>query len=717
MRDRISVGRRRFLRTLTVTGGGFLVGFSSIASFNTLATRRSDVDFSPFIRISPDNTVTTIIKHLDKGQGVTTGLTSVVAEELGASWEQMRWEFAPADAALYGNLAWGGKSQGTGGSNSMRNSWQQLRTTAAATRELLLEAGSLYLKVEKSSLKSENGLVIDKNGRSVTFGSLVDLAMSLQPPQNPQLKKFSKFKTIGLNAKKPLSRIDSREKTTGVAQYTIDFQAQGLLAAVVEHPPLFGAVAKNVNRTEVENIEKVEAVFTLSNGAVAVVATDHWSAIKARDALKVEWDKSIAEKRSNDELVADYRERNKKPGAIASSRGDVSILTSSDGVIEAEFVLPFLAHASMEPLNAVARFHDGRLDIWSGCQSQTRDQSAAAAMCNIAPENVHIHTRIAGGSFGRRASIDSDYLMETVEISKLLGRPNPVRLQWTRENDMRGGRYRPLSVHKMRGLADDVGIVGWHHRIATQSFVKDTPMAGIIKNGVDRIAVEGARNLPYRIENFQCELHITDAAIPTLWWRSVGHSYNAYVTEVFFDILARSKGHDPVTLRRSLLAGHPKHLAVLNKALSAAGAKRSEIGRGVAIHESFQTVVAQVADVIVTDDGNIEVERVTCAVDCGFPVNPDVIRAQMEGGIGYGLSAAMRERITIVNGQVRESNFHDYKPLRIGEMPEVSVHIVESDEPPTGVGEPGTPPIAPAVANAVFSVTGAPITTLPFFES
>jgi isoquinoline 1-oxidoreductase beta subunit len=373
----------------------------------------------------------------------------------------------------------------------------------------------------------------------------------------------------------------------------------------------------------------------------------------------------------------------------------------------------------MEPLNAVARFHDGRLDIWSGCQSQTRDQSAAAALCNISPKNVHIHTQLAGGSFGRRASIDSDYVMEAVEISKLLGRPNPIRLQWTIENDMRGGRYRPLSVHKMRGFADNAGIVGWHHRIATQSFVKNTPMAGIIQNGVDRIAVEGAKSLPYQIKNFQCELHISDAAIPTLWWRSVGHSYNAYVTEVFFDILARSKGHDPVALRRSLLTQHPKHLAVLDKAISEAGPKpnRAGSGRGVAVHESFRSIVAEVADVVVGADGKIKVERVTCAVNCGFPVNPDVIRAQMEGGIGYGLSAAMREGVTIVAGRVKESNFHDYRPLRISEMPDVSVHILESDQPPTGVGEPGTPPIAPAVANAVFSITQTPMTTLPFFES
>ena len=377
-RDGINAGRRRFLRTVTVTGGGFLVGFSSMASFSATVAKGSDVNFSPFIRISPDNTVTAIIKHLDKGQGVTTGLTSVVAEELGASWEQMRWEFAPADATRYGNLAWGGKSQGTGGSNSMRNSWEQLRTTAAATREVLLEAGSIYLKVKKSSLRTEEGSVIDKDGRNVTFGTLVDLASSLEPPQIPPLKRFDQFKKIGLNVDKRLPRIDSREKTTGAAQYTIDFRAQGLLAAVIEHPPLFGARAKDVNRTEVEKINEVEGVFVLTSGAVAIVASDHWSAIKARDALKVEWDDSGAEKRGNAEFLADYRARNEKPGAIASSRGDLSILDSSNEVVETEFILPFLAHAPMEPLNAVARFHDGRLDVWSGCQSQTRDQSAVA---------------------------------------------------------------------------------------------------------------------------------------------------------------------------------------------------------------------------------------------------------------------------------------------------------------------------------------------------
>jgi isoquinoline 1-oxidoreductase beta subunit len=408
-----------------------------------------------------------------------------------------------------------------------------------------------------------------------------------------------------------------------------------------------------------------------------------------------------------------------QPGLVARNDGDAIAAVESAAVrVDADFEFPYLAHASMEPMNCVVELKPGECEIWTGAQFQTFDQIAAAEVAGLAPEQVKINTVFAGGSFGRRANPPSDFIREAVSIAKAINGRAPVKMQWSREDDMRGGMYRPLHLHRVAGAVDaDGSIAGWHQRVVGQSLVKGTPLeAFMVQNGIDNSSVEGASTLPYAIPNLRVEVQHPDVGVTVLWWRSVGHTHTAFATEVFFDELAAAAGKDPVELRRALLRDHPRHLAVLNLAAEKAGwgsPLAAGRGRGVAVHESFGSFVAEVAEVTVADSGTFSVDRVVCAVDCGIAVNPDIVRAQMEGGIGYGLSAALREQITLANGAVVQSNFTDYLPLRITDMPVVEVHIVPSAEAPSGVGEPGLPPLAPAVANAIRAVTGKPIHRLP----
>jgi len=467
----------------------------------------------------------------------------------------------------------------------------------------------------------------------------------------------------------------------------------------------------------------VTDVVTIGSG-VAVVATGFWAAKKGREALKIEWDESKAEKRSSDAILAEYKELAKKPGLPARKEGDAdAALGKAAKVIEASFDFPFLAHAPMEPLDCVVRINqDGSCDIWAGDQFQTVDQGAAAHVLGVKPDQVRIHTLFAGGSFGRRANLAADYIVEGVSIAKAIGGRAPVKLIWTREDDIRGGRYRPMYHHTLAAGLDDKGeIVAWRHRIVGQSILGGTPFEQMmVKEGVDGTSVEGAANLPYHIPNLGVELHTTKSPITVLWWRSVGSTHTAYSTEVFLDRVAAAAGKDPLSLRRSLLAKHPRHLGVLNLAAEKAGyGKKLPAGRfhGIAVHESFNSYVAQVAEVSVKPDGSWKVEKITAAVDCGQPINPSVIRAQVEGAIGYGLSAALYNAITLKDGAVEQSNFHDYQSLRIDAAPKIEVHIVPSTEKPTGIGEPGLPPTAPAIANALAKATGQWIVALPFPET
>ncbi len=711
--DSSNISRRTLLKVTALSGVGFAVGpFSSLGN---ASNSTGPAEIGHFVRIANDNSVTVVIKHLDKGQGVTTGLTAIVAEELDADWSQMRWEFAPADATRYNNLFWG-PYQGTGGSTATANSWMQLRNAGAAARQMLVAAAAKTWGVPAAEITVSKGKVNHDSGKTASFGDLAELAGMEQAPAEPKLKDPSQFTLIGTN----LPRIDSPEKTTGRAKYTIDIRRPGMLAAVMAHPPTFGATVKSLDSSQALAVPGVKEVVQTPRG-VAVIADNYWAATQGRQALKIDWDDSKAETRSSDTLWQEYKALAAQPGGVARSDGNVEeALKTATKTVELEFEFPYLSHAPMEPMNCVVELRANECEIWTGSQLPTVDQHVVSKVTGLQPQQVKINTQFAGGSFGRRAVPDSDYVMEAALIAKLSKTNAPINLQWSREDDIKGGRYRPMAYHKFRAGIDDANnLTGWHQMIVSQSILRGTPFEGLITGPVDMVVTEGGATLPYHIPNLKVEAHEPKVGVPVLWWRSVGHTHNAYATEVFFDEVALAMGKDPVEFRLSLLKDHPRHAGVLKLAAEKANWGRKmppNSSQGVAVHESFNSYVAEVAEVTLNENGTYKVNKVVCAVDCGIAITPDVIKAQMEGGIGYGLSATLGEKITLKNGQVEQSNFYDYFPLRINQMPDIEVHIVKSNAAPTGVGEPGTPPIGPAVANALRKLTKKPITVLPFGE-
>lgn len=707
--------RRQFLQVAAMVGGGFAIGFGSVARAAAAGASRA-TDFIPnaFVRIAPDSSVTVLIKHLEMGQGVSTGLPTLVAEELDADWAQIKVESAPADAGRYNNLLWG-QAQGTGGSTAIANSYEQLRKAGAAARAMLVAAAADEWKVPATEIRVANGVLTHPgSGRKSKFGPLAARAAQMPPPTDIKLKDARDFKLIG----KPIARKDSKAKTNGSAQYTIDVKLPGMLTAVVAHAPLFGAKVKSFDAVKAKAVRGVVDVVQIPSG-IAVLANNFWAAKQGRDALSVQWDDTGANKLGSAEIVAQYQALARKPGMVARKDGDAAAaFASAAKKLEASFEFPYLAHAPMEPLDCVVSLGRDACEIWNGEQLQTPDQFAVAKLTGLKPEQVKLNMLYAGGSFGRRANPQSDYVVEAVSIAKAIGGRAPIKLMWTREDDMRGGFYRPLYLHKLSAGLDAQGkLVAWQHRIVGQSIVAGTPFEGMmVKDGIDATSVEGASTLPYQIPNMLVDLHSPRIGVPVQWWRSVGSTHTAFSTETFIDELAAAAGKDPVEFRRVMLAKHPRHLGVLDLAAEKAGWGKplpKGLGRGIAVHESFNTFVAQVAEISIDGAGKLKVERVVCAVDCGVVVNPDIVRAQMEGGIGFGLSAALYGAITLKDGRVEQSNFHDYPALRINEMPEVEVHFMPSTEAPTGVGEPGVPPIAPAVANAIAAATGKRLRNLP----
>jgi isoquinoline 1-oxidoreductase beta subunit len=728
-----SLTRRTFLKITGASGAGLTLGIfigdaaapaKAAAAPARAAAAPEASAFAPnaFLRIAPDNTVTVIVKHVELGQGTYTGLPMLVADELDAAWSQVRVEGAPVDAKRYNNLFWG-PVQGTGQSTAMANSFDQYRQAGAAARAMLVAAAAERWKVPADAVVVKNGVVSHASGKKATFGELASAAARQAVPATPKVKDPKDFVYIGKGA----PRTDSKAKSTGTAMFTQDVNLPGMLTAVVAHPPRFGANARSVDAAGVQSVPGVRYVVEVPNG-VAVVATGFWSAKTGRDALKVEWDETTGFKYSSADISAELKRLAATPGSVARNDGDTAAaLAKAARKFEAAYEFPYLAHAAMEPMNCVVRLDADRCEVWNGEQFQSGDQAAIAATVGLKPEQVFINQLFAGGSFGRRACSQSDYLVEAASIAKGLAaqgaRGVPVKLVWTREDDMRAGYYRPAYHHALQaGLDADGNPIAWQHRIVGQSILSGTafePM--MVKNGVDATSVEGASTLPYAIANLRVDLHSPKIGVPVLWWRSVGSTHTAYSTETFIDELAAAAGKDPVAFRRALLAKQPKHLAVLELVAEksgwgkplAPGKSGEKRGRGIAVHESFHTAVAQVAEVTIRADSTFSVDRVVCAVHCGLAVNPDNVRAQMEGGIGYGLSAALFGAITIKGGGAEQSNFHDYRVLRINEMPAVDVHIVASTDKPTGVGEPGVPPIAPAVANALAAATGKRLRTLP----
>jgi isoquinoline 1-oxidoreductase beta subunit len=712
--------RRHFLIGATATGAGLVVGYHLLgrpASADTAVAAPPINPFAGYVQIGTDNKVIVLSAHMDMGQGCYNGIATLVAEELDADWAQMDVIGGSGNPLLYGNLTWGGKIQGTGGSSAMTSSFERYRRAGATARAMLVAAAAQEWSVPVGEITVAKGMLTHASGKQASFGELAIKAAAVPVPTDLPLKDASQWTLIG-NEKLP--RYDSLPKATGKQDYTLDVKLPGMLTAVMIHPPLFGSTVKSFDAAKAKAVKGVVDVVETPRG-VAVVGENMWAAMKGRDQVTVEWDDSKAEKRGSAELVAQYNELAKKPGtATARNEGDIDQgFATAAKVLEASFEFPYLAHAALEPLNAVARLNaDGTLEVWGGHQMPDLYQAMAAQTAGITPDKVTLHVLKTGGSFGRRATPDSDVIIEAVAVAKALGGKAPVKVQWTREDDMKGGRYRPLYVHSLKAGLDAQGnLVAWRNHIVGQSILAGTPFGALVQHGIDLTSVEGAANIPYAIPNLRVELTTTDVGVPVLWWRSVGSTHTAYAVEAFLDEVAEAAGKDPVEFRLALLKDHPRHVGVLKLAAEKAGwgtpAAQGRF-RGIAVAESFNTYVAQVAEVSVAEGGRVKVERVVCAVDCGTAINPDQIRAQMEGGIGFGLGAILKSQLTLTNGAVDQSNFDSYDVLRINEMPQVEVHIVPSQEAPTGVGEPGVPPIGPALANAVYAATKKRIRVLPF---
>jgi isoquinoline 1-oxidoreductase subunit beta len=716
--------RRDFLKSAGTVGAMALtIGFEWSSGRRALAgavAPSAGAAFAPnaFLRIGSDNSVTVIAKHVEMGQGAYTGIATIVAEELDADWARVRVESAPADAKRYANLAFG-TIQGTGGSSAMANSWMQLREAGGKARAMLLAAAAKEWKVPVADLTVEQGVVHHTaSNRQASFGALVKTATTMPVPDHVQLKDPKDFKLIG----HPAPRVDAAAKSDGTAQFTIDVVLPGMLVALLKRPPLFGATVKSFDAAAASAVPGVVKVVQVPRG-VAVVAKSFWAAKQGRDVLTVEWDDSKAEKRSSAALMDEYRRLADQPAVSARKDGDaVQAIKDAKRKVSASYEFPYLAHAPMEPLDAVVKLSANSCEIWAGDQFQTIDQANAAHTAGLDPQQVSIHTLYAGGSFGRRANPGSDYIVEAVSIAKAYGADGtPIKFQWTREDDIHGGLYRPMYFHKLEAGLNAAGeLSGWRHVIVGQSIVAGTPFAGLIKDGIDGTSVEGAANVAYAIPNIAVDLSTTTTGVPVLWWRVVGSSHTTYAVEAFIDEVAHAAGQDGFTFRRKLLDQHPRMKAVLELAAEKAGWSTPlppGKGRGIAVAEAFKTFVAQVAEVSVGKDGQIKVDRVVCAVDCGTPINPDIIAAQMEGGIGFGLGAVQYGAITLKDGRVEQDNFNGYRVLRMNEMPKVEVHIVPSTEAPTGVGEPGVAPLGPAVANAIFAATGKRNYVLPFSKA
>lgn len=705
--------RRSFLKVSAGASAGLMLGVSFSAP-SALAQQASDaaLEMNAFVSISPDNTVKVLIKHLEMGQGVYTGLATCVAEELDADWSQVVCEHAPADVTKYANLLMG--QQGTGGSTAIANSFMQMRQAGAAAKAMLVAAAAAQWQVDASEITVSNGVVSHGN-HSATFGELAVAAAQQPTPDRASLtlKTPGEFKLIGQDntLRKDVG------KHNGTAIYTQDVKLPGMLTAVVAHPPRFGSTVRSFDASAALARRGVQQVFEIDSG-VAVVASDYWTAIKARELLQIEWDASDAETRSSGDILAQYRELVETPGAIAEAHGNPdSVLSASSDVTELMFEYPYLAHAQMEPMNCVAQVNGDSAVMWYGCQSPTSDKAAIAQLLGTSGDKVTIHTVFAGGGFGRRANPASDYVLESVQIARQV--PNtPVKLVWSREDDMQAGYYRPAYVHKLSAALDAAGKPNaMKIRIAGQSIMAGTSMAAMmVRDGIDNTSVEGLTEFAYEVPERQVELHSPQVGVPVQWWRSVGHTHTAFSKEVFIDALARKAGADPVAYRLELLKNNPRETAVLKLAAEKAGWGTTELpegwGRGVAVHTSFGSTVAEIVDVSV-DGNNFKVERVVAAIDCGIAVNPSIVKAQVESAIAYGLSAALADEVTLTDGHVDQTNFHNYRVLRMNAMPKVETHIVPSTNAPSGVGEPGTPPIAPAVANALAAVTGRTFTRLP----
>ncbi|UGQ46962.1 xanthine dehydrogenase family protein molybdopterin-binding subunit [Massilia endophytica] len=712
------VSRRDFMK---VAGGGLVLSFF-VAGGGRFAKAQGPQkpDYKPnaFLQIAPDNTVTVQVNRLEFGQGVQTALPMLIAEELDADWSQMRGSLAPA-GDQYKDPMFG--MQMTGGSGTVAHSWGQYREIGAKARAMLIAAAAEKWNVPANQVKTSKGTLIGPNGQKATYGEFAEAAAKQPAPANVVLKNTEDFRIIG----KPTPRLDARDKSSGKQQFGMDFKPAGTKVAVIAHPPVFGAKVKKFDAAKAKKMRGVVAVLPVATdrggSGVAVVADGYWQAKQARDALKIDWDTSGVEKVSTAKQFDEYRKLAATPG-LPAKKSDTSKIAGAAKKISAVYEFPYLAHAPMEPLNCVVDLKADSCTIWAGSQFQTMDQAAAARTAGLKPEQVTLNTMMAGGGFGRRAVPTSDYIVEAVEVAKAYkaaGKSGPVKVIWSREDDIKGGYYRPAHVHRAEiGLDDKGNIVGWDHAIVGQSILAGTPFEPfMVKNGVDGTMVEGMGE-PYKVP-LNLTVHNTKQNVPVLWWRSVGSTHTAFVMETLIDEAAALAGVDPVEYRRKLIpADHKRHHAALDLAVgkSGYGVKQLPEGHawGVALHESFNTVVAYVVTASV-ENGTPKLHTVTAGIHCNQAVNPMTIEAQAQGAILMAVGTTLPgAAITLKDGKVEQSQLSDYVVARMPDMPVVDVHLVASTEPPTGMGEPGFPPLAPAYANAVAKLTGKRLRKLPF---
>ena len=712
------MARRDFLKTAASAGAGLWIA----AYVPELAARAGETAspegtvFAPnaFVRIAPDESVTVIANHSEMGQGVYTSLPMLLNEELEADWAKIKVESAPVDPA-YNHTVFG--MQMTGGSTTTPSEWERFRKMGAMARLMLIEAAAQKWNVPASECHVEKGVVVHAvTSKKATYGSLVTAASQLKPPADITLKDPKQFTLIGT----PAHHLDTPAKVNGSAQFGLDVRLPGMLFALVARPPVFGGKVASFDASEALKIKGVRAVEQIPSG-VAVIADRFWAAKLGREKLKTSWDEGENANLSTTKMLQDFSKLSATPGTVARKVGDpAAALSSAAKAIAAEYDVPYLAHAMMEPLNCVVDLRSDSCEIWTGTQFETVDRANAAQVAGLPPEKVQIHTTLLGGGFGRRANPASDFVVEATHVAKIA--KAPVKVVWTREDDLAGGWYRPMWHDRFAAGLDAQGNpIAWTHTIVGQSIMTGTLFEQFgVKDGIDGTSVEGAADILYGIPNLQVDLHSPKIGVPVQWWRSVGHSHTGFSVESFFDEVAHAGGKDPYELRRKLLANQPRMLATLNLVAEKAGWGKPlppGRGRGIATHFSFDSYVAQVVEASVERDGTVRVHRVVCAVDCGRVINPDIVKAQMEGGIVFGLTAALKGEITLENGRVQQHNFYDYPMLRMFESPEIEVHIVPSEAPPTGVGEPSVPPVAPALTNAIFAATGKRIRRLPIRAS
>ena len=698
----VNTSRRGFLKGAAAAGAVLIIG---VKPNGALAAGDAHASLNPFVKIGANGRVTAIIKHFEKGQGPATGLSTLIAEEIGMSMDQMDYEFAPSNPELYANLFFGG-FQGTGGSTAMANSFMQYRQAGAAARAVILKAAGSALGVDASTLDIVDGMVTGA-GDPVSIGEFVAAAAEVEAPAEPTLKTPDQWRLIG---NPQVRRLDSKIKGNGQAMFAMDLHLPNQMVVMLARPPQMGGLVAGFDDTDAKAVKGFIRAATLpNNAAVAVYAENTWAAIQARDALSVDWDLTNAETRSSGDIKAEIMAALEGEAEFNVTKTEAGPMADAAQVVEQTFYFPLLAHAPMEPLNCTIEADaDGGVTLHDGAQAPSGPHAALSQILQLPMDKVRVKTMLAGGSFGRRATPTADYQVEAALAFAITDRSRPVKLVWSREDDMRGGYYRPAFGHKVTvGLSENGDIIAWEHRVAGQSIMKGTPFEAMaVHDGIDHSSVEGAADTPYVIPGFRVGLTDTKKATSTLWWRSVGHTHTAYAMEVMMDLAARAAGRDPVEFRLAYLGegkDQARKAAVLKLAAEKAGWGKPPAGRtqGIAVHKSFGTYVAEVIEISGNAGEGVRIEKVTCAVDCGIAVNPDVIKAQVEGAVGYGLGHAMRDEITLTDGVVDQYNFPDYEPLRIGDIGAIETHIVPSAEPPSGIGEPGTPPSAPALANAI----------------